>query len=144
MGFCPICKTSSNLEQPTGGDYSTRLSWCCTRSRTRNSAMRLTKKARPKSIRRAPRSRPRPASIASSIMDDDSGARSRWTSSHGNSSFPARVARKLHAEDGMTASDIAARLGAPFDVVAQQLLDAALLPAIELPREKSEAVNRRY
>jgi len=21
MGFCPICKTSSNLEQPTGGDY---------------------------------------------------------------------------------------------------------------------------
>ena len=21
MGFCPICKTSSNLEQPAGGDY---------------------------------------------------------------------------------------------------------------------------
>lgn len=21
MGFCPICKTSANLEQPTGGDY---------------------------------------------------------------------------------------------------------------------------
>jgi hypothetical protein len=27
MGFCPICKTSANLEQPTGGDY--RRVECC-------------------------------------------------------------------------------------------------------------------
>jgi superfamily I DNA/RNA helicase len=42
--------------------------------------------------------------------------------------FPRAVARKLHVEDGMTASAIAERLGAPFAVVAQQLLDALLLP----------------
>jgi superfamily I DNA/RNA helicase len=53
--------------------------------------------------------------------------------------LPRPVARKLHVEDGMTASDIAARLGAPFDVVAQQLLDAVLLPAIEASPEKEEA-----
>jgi Zn-dependent peptidase ImmA (M78 family) len=53
--------------------------------------------------------------------------------------LPRPAVRKLHVEDGMTASDIAARLGAPFDVVAQQLLDAVLLPAIELHPEKSEA-----
>lgn len=45
--------------------------------------------------------------------------------------LPRPVVRKLHLEDGMTASAIAARLGAPFDVVAQQLMDALLLPAIE-------------
>lgn len=53
--------------------------------------------------------------------------------------LPRPIAKKLHLDDGMTASDIAKRLGAPFDVVAQQLLDAVLLPAIELPPEKSEA-----
>lgn len=43
--------------------------------------------------------------------------------------LPRSRARRLHLE-GMTASDIAARLGAPFDAVAQQLLDALLLPPI--------------
>ena len=50
----------------------------------------LIDKALPKLIRRAPQSRRRSASIASSIMDDDSGARFRWTCSRGNSCFPAR------------------------------------------------------
>lgn len=45
--------------------------------------------------------------------------------------LPRDVARVLHVDDGLSASDIAARLSAPFDVVAQQLLDALLLPAIE-------------
>lgn len=44
--------------------------------------------------------------------------------------LPRSVARTLHLDGGMTASDIAGKLGAPFDVVAQQLLDALLLPAI--------------
>jgi len=33
--------------------------------------------------------------------------------------LPRSAARRLHAADGMTATDIAARLGVPFDVVAQ-------------------------
>lgn len=44
--------------------------------------------------------------------------------------LPRPVVRRLHLEEGMTASDIAKKLGAPFEVVAQQLLDALLLPAI--------------
>lgn len=44
--------------------------------------------------------------------------------------LPRHVVRRLHLEDTMTASAIADRLGAPFDVVAQQLLDALLLPPI--------------
>lgn len=44
--------------------------------------------------------------------------------------LPRGVVRALHIDFGFTASDIAARLGAPFDVVAQQLLDALLLPPI--------------
>lgn len=44
--------------------------------------------------------------------------------------LPRARARSLHL-GGMTASQIADRLGAPFDVVAMQLLDALLLPDIE-------------
>jgi Zn-dependent peptidase ImmA (M78 family) len=51
--------------------------------------------------------------------------------------LPRPVVRRLHVEDGMTASAIAAKLGAPFDVVAQQLMDALLLPAIELSPEET-------
>lgn len=46
--------------------------------------------------------------------------------------LPREVARRLHVEENLSASDIAQRLGAPFDVVAQQLFDALLLPRIEL------------
>lgn len=45
--------------------------------------------------------------------------------------LPRSVARRLHLEEGLSASDIANRLAAPFEVVAQQLLDALLLPVIE-------------
>jgi superfamily I DNA/RNA helicase len=44
--------------------------------------------------------------------------------------LPRHVASRLHLEENMTASAIADRLGAPFEVVAQQLLDALLLPPI--------------
>ncbi|WP_122654514.1 UvrD-helicase domain-containing protein [Burkholderia pseudomallei] len=44
--------------------------------------------------------------------------------------LPRPVVNKLHVEQGMTCSDIADRLGAPFDVVAQQMLDALLLPRV--------------
>ena len=45
--------------------------------------------------------------------------------------LPRPVVRALHVDQGLTASDIAQRVGAPFDVVAQQLFDALLLPPIE-------------
>jgi len=44
--------------------------------------------------------------------------------------LPRPVVRKLHLEDKLSASAIAEKLGAPFDVVAQQLMDALLLPAM--------------
>lgn len=44
--------------------------------------------------------------------------------------LPRPVARALHVDDGLSASAIATKLGAPFDVVAQQLFDALLLPPV--------------
>ncbi len=49
--------------------------------------------------------------------------------------LPRTVAWHLHVEQGMTASDIASKLVVPFDVVAQQLLDALLLPPAEDEKE---------
>lgn len=58
----------------------------------------------------------------------------------------------LHVVQGQTCSDIAGRLGAPFEVVAQQMLDALLLPPVpvvaatepvEIPlNEKQEGAAR--
>ena len=44
--------------------------------------------------------------------------------------LPRELMRRLHLEQLLTASDIATRFGAPFDVVAQQLFDALLLPPV--------------
>jgi Zn-dependent peptidase ImmA (M78 family) len=52
--------------------------------------------------------------------------------------LPRSAARRLHVIDGMTASAIAARLGAPFEVVAQQLLDALLLPLVTVDTRARE------
>lgn len=52
--------------------------------------------------------------------------------------LPRSVARRLHVEEGLTAGTIAERLGASFAVIAQQLLDALLLPAIEPRLETAE------
>ena len=49
---------------------------------------------------------------------------------------PRPWVRKLHVEDGLSAESIASRLGAPHAVVAQQLLDALLLPRFEIPPPK--------
>lgn len=67
--------------------------------------------------------------------------------------LPRPLLRKLHVEDGLSASEIARRMQAPFDVVAQQMLDALLLPAIEpkdevriekpLNAEQAAAANHR-
>lgn len=46
--------------------------------------------------------------------------------------LPRPLMRRMHLEDGLTASQIADRMKAPFDVVAQQLFDAVLLPVMEL------------
>ncbi|KMZ11443.1 ATP-dependent DNA helicase pcrA [Candidatus Burkholderia humilis] len=45
--------------------------------------------------------------------------------------LPRPVAVDLHVAQGLTCSNIAERLGTPFEVVAQQMLDALLLPAFQ-------------
>ena len=55
--------------------------------------------------------------------------------------LPRGLVRKLHLEDGQTATEIAARIGAPFDLVAQQLFDALLLPEIVAAVE-AETIER--
>ncbi|HHZ8328449.1 TPA: UvrD-helicase domain-containing protein [Pseudomonas aeruginosa] len=44
--------------------------------------------------------------------------------------LPRNVARTLHLDGGLSASEIAVKLDAPFEVVAQQLFDALLLPPV--------------
>lgn len=44
--------------------------------------------------------------------------------------LPRPIVRRLHLDEGMTCAAIASKLGAPFDVVAQQMLDALLLPSV--------------
>ena len=44
--------------------------------------------------------------------------------------LPRPVLRVLHTDKGLSATEIAERFGAPLEVVAQQLLDALLLPPI--------------
>lgn len=68
--------------------------------------------------------------------------------------LPRHVVIDLHVVQGQTCSTIATRLGAPFEVVAQQMLDALLLPAfpvsaaanpVEIPLNKKQetaAVHR--
>lgn len=55
--------------------------------------------------------------------------------------LPRTWVRQLHLEHGFTASEIAERIGAPFDVVAQQLLDALLLPHIAQEEPEDERVE---
>ena len=56
--------------------------------------------------------------------------------------LPRHVVRALHLEEGCSASEIAERLRAPFDVVAQQLFDALLLPTIT-PIVESDTTKRQ-
>ena len=44
--------------------------------------------------------------------------------------LPRPIVRRLHVKEGLGLTAIAARFGAPVDVVAQQLLDALLLPPV--------------
>ena len=46
--------------------------------------------------------------------------------------LPRAAVRRLHLEEGATATQIAARFNAPFNAVALQLLDALLLPEVDL------------
>jgi superfamily I DNA/RNA helicase len=55
--------------------------------------------------------------------------------------LPRTVVRALHVDQGLSASAIAAKLGAPFEVVAQQLFDALLLPAVP-PAAAAKYVGR--
>lgn len=53
--------------------------------------------------------------------------------------LPRSMVRHLHLQDGCTSTDIAVRLGAPLQVVQQQLLDALLLP--DEPSVESSAIS---
>ncbi|MBZ9973942.1 UvrD-helicase domain-containing protein [Mesorhizobium sp. BR-1-1-10] len=44
--------------------------------------------------------------------------------------LPRPLVRTLHIDEGLSASAIAAKLGAPFEMIAQQLFDALLLPPV--------------
>lgn len=55
--------------------------------------------------------------------------------------LPRNVVRALHVDGGLSTSEIAARLGAPFEVVAQQLFDALLLPPVP-PTPAAKHVER--
>lgn len=55
--------------------------------------------------------------------------------------LPRNVARALHIDEGLCASEIATKLGAPFEVVAQQLFDALLLPPVP-PADEAAHVER--
>lgn len=50
--------------------------------------------------------------------------------------LPRPLMRRLHVDEGLTAPQIAARMGAPLAVVSQQLLDALLLPVEAIEVEK--------
>ena len=50
--------------------------------------------------------------------------------------LPREWVKKLHVDNGMTCTEIATKAGAPFEVVAQQLLDALLLPMITIEDSK--------
>jgi hypothetical protein len=49
--------------------------------------------------------------------------------------LPRSAARRLHVDESIAASEIARRLSAPVDVVAQQLLDGLLLPQVSADRK---------
>lgn len=50
--------------------------------------------------------------------------------------FPRTLARKWYIDEGLSAHQIAERLGAPYDMVAVQLFDALLLPEVKATAPK--------
>lgn len=56
--------------------------------------------------------------------------------------LPRAWLKHLHLDQNLTASAIAERLGAPFAVVAQQLLDALLLPEIGPEAAENNSIER--
>ncbi|MGJ8677074.1 MAG: UvrD-helicase domain-containing protein [Akkermansiaceae bacterium] len=56
--------------------------------------------------------------------------------------LPRFFVSSLHIQDGLSAKEIAKKLGAPYSVVAQQLLDALLLP--EVDPQDNEAPDATY
>ena len=59
--------------------------------------------------------------------------------------IPRPYLRKLHLEDNLTAEDISNTFAAPYPIVAQQLLDALLLPNVILEEEayKESSLNKQ-
>lgn len=57
--------------------------------------------------------------------------------------LPRKFVRRMHLDEGLLASEIVLRMGAPYDVVAQQLFDALLLPVItpEVKEAKEHPLN---
>ena len=53
--------------------------------------------------------------------------------------FPRTLAWSWHVDEGLSASDIADQLGAPYAMVAVQLFDALLLPPVETKEKQASA-----
>ncbi len=67
--------------------------------------------------------------------------------------LPRSRVNALHLQQGLTCSEIASRLSAPFEVIAQQMLDALLLPRVpavaaaapvEIPLNEKQAVAAHH
>ena len=56
--------------------------------------------------------------------------------------FPRSLAWFWHVDEGLSARDIADRLGAPYPMVAVQLFDALLLPPVEPEEQKRRRPSR--
>lgn len=54
--------------------------------------------------------------------------------------LPRARARRLHLDEALGAAEIAARSGLPYALVAQQMLDALLLPPVELKEHEEKSV----
>ncbi len=57
--------------------------------------------------------------------------------------FPRSLARHWHLSEGLSASEIADRIQAPFDMVAVQLFDALFLPPVESTKHTKQIKSKR-
>lgn len=53
--------------------------------------------------------------------------------------LPRKFVKELHLNEGLSAEEIAKRIGANFEIVAQQLLDALLLPEVVPPAKQASS-----
>ena len=132
-----LFSTIGSFFTKTSGPRLSRHIWSPMRSGTPSSGMILTMNQRSRSMRSARPSPRRSASTAWWTIVDGNDVRAQMDLFAREFLLPRPVIRKLHLEAGLTGSAIADRLGAPFEVLGQQMLDALLLPPVTpIPEEE--------